>query len=214
MGVPLTINNAQRKDPSGSLTREKFLLPETRLVAGLRLEGRSNEEIVQLAYDQNLFQFPSDRMRKDIARVCLRRLDSLGSERLTCVLANGMPDQCRQANVYVMMRHYDLVRSLMVDEIGRRYQALDLAFSRVDLNAFMTNYQAEHEAAQGWAESTCGRIKGTLAAVLHEGGYISKPLRTNVPCAINRILLDPEVEAGIRQNHDEAMLVAFDCLGE
>lgn len=204
----------KHKDPSGSLTREKFLLPEIRLVAGLRLEGKADSEIVQIAYDQNIFQFPTNRMRKDIARVCLRRLDSLGSERLTRVLATGTPDQRRQANVYAMMRHYDLVRALMVGEVGRRYQTLDLSLSRTDLNAFMTRYRDEHEDAQSWADSTCQRIKGTLAAVLHEGGYISKPLRAGTVCTLNRILLDPEVEDGMRENHDEPLLVAFDCLGE
>lgn len=205
--------NNQKRDNSGSLTREKFLLPEMRIVAGLVVDGVEDDDIVEKAFAENLFQFPTDRMSRDIARVCLRRLSSLASEPLTRILATGTPDQRRQTNVYTMMRHYDLVRALMVEEIARRYELLDYAFSRVDLNAFMTRYQVEHEAAAGWKDSTCKRIKGTLAGILHEGGYISEPLRGQKSCTLNRIMVDPDVEQGIRDNGDAAWLAAFGVMG-
>ena len=48
---------AKRKD--GSLSREHFSLREFRLVAKLRFEGAADEEIVERAVSENLFQYPT-----------------------------------------------------------------------------------------------------------------------------------------------------------
>lgn len=198
---------ANTKDHSGSLTREKFLLPETRTVARLLLDGLTRDEIVAKAKDENIFQFPTTRMAANIANVCLARLDGLEDGPVTRILATGTPDQARQANVYLMMRHYDLVRALLADELGRRYAMLDYSFTAMDLNAFVTSYREAHPDTASWADSTVKRIKGTLRHILLEGGYIAKPRSEE----LQTIFLDPDVEDAIRAGGDESMLPAFNC---
>ena len=197
-----------KKDNSGSLTREKFLLPETCIVAGLRLAGVSDEEIVRRAVDDNIFQFPTTKMSARIARCCLARLDSLDNEQLVSLLASGTPEQKRQANIYAMMRHYELVRLFMVDEIGSRFQSLDYSFTKVDMNAFFTRYQCVNPKATDWVDSTVKRIKGVLMTVLYEGGYLSSTGSTTLVPPF----LDYDVECGIRANGDSAWLPAFNCM--
>ena len=54
----------------GGLTREQFLYHETKTVARLMVdEALSDEEIVQRVIEENLFQFPTERMIKNIANV-------------------------------------------------------------------------------------------------------------------------------------------------
>ena len=66
---------AKRKD--GSLSREHFSLREFRLVAKLRFEGADDEEIVRLAVDENIFQYPTLSNAARMARTMLLRLSSL-----------------------------------------------------------------------------------------------------------------------------------------
>lgn len=196
------------KDNSGSLTREKFLLSETCIVAGLRLAGVSEEEIIRRAVDENVFRFPTTKMSKDIARVCLRRLNSLDSQKAISLLANGTPDQQRQTNIYTMMRHYDLVRCFMVDEIGGRFRMLDYTFEPMNMNAFFTRYLETRDSAQTWAESTQKRIKSVLMHILREGGYLESTFSTTLVPPF----LDYEVEEAIRANGDTGWLPAFNCM--
>jgi len=59
----------------GGLTREQFLYHETKTVARLMVdEALSDEEIVQRVIEENLFQFPTERMIKNIANVWLQVL--------------------------------------------------------------------------------------------------------------------------------------------
>ena len=61
----------------GSLTREQFLLRELRIVADLRTQGVPDDQIIQRVQRENLFQYRTERMLADRARVCLQRLDAL-----------------------------------------------------------------------------------------------------------------------------------------
>ena len=101
------------------ITREQFLLRETRIVAGMRLDGLANEEIVTRTVDENLFQYPTTRMIRNIAGVCTKRLDALGSDALVRVIATGEPEAAAQANLYAMMRTYPLVRCHRNDAFAR-----------------------------------------------------------------------------------------------
>lgn len=55
----------------GSLTREQFLLREMHIVAGLRLRGEQDDDIVERVRRENLFQYGTERMLADrAAYVC------------------------------------------------------------------------------------------------------------------------------------------------
>lgn len=191
----------------GTLTREKFLAKELHLVAQMRLKGATNEQIIAAAVEDNLFQFPTTKESRSIARACLNRLDALESDELTKLAAYGTAVQLTQVNIYAMMQHYRLMRAFMIDEIGMRYKIYSPLFTSMDMNAFMTRYQAEHEEARDWSEATTARIKGTLHHCLIEGGYLRPKSEELCP-----ILLDYEVEQAIRSIGDREALSAFNCL--
>lgn len=61
----------------GVLTREQFLPHEMRIVAALRMQGASDEQVIVRVKSENLFQYPTERMVANRATVCLRRLDAI-----------------------------------------------------------------------------------------------------------------------------------------
>ena len=66
---------------NGAITREQFLMRETRVVAQLRLdEGLTDQQIVSRVVEQNLFQYPTERELKSISRACARRLRALSDD--------------------------------------------------------------------------------------------------------------------------------------
>lgn len=204
----------------GSLTREQFLLREMHIVAGLRLRGEQDDDIVERVRRENLFQYGTERMLADRARVCLRRLDALknadgapesleAAARLTEIIACGLPDAAAQANLYAMMRSYDLVRAFVGTEIGGRLASLNYSFTRADMNAFFTHYQLENPNTAEWSDSTVTRIKSTLSACLVNSGMLDSTQGGH----LSPIMLDFDVEAAMNANGDANMAAALAGMG-
>ena len=111
-------------------------------MAKLIREGYSREEILQKISDENLFQFPTERMVNNLVGVCFKRIDALESENLVDLLANSSVDIAKQINLYAMMKYNRIVWDFMTTVIGEKYRTQDFEFSRKDLNekVYGTNY--------------------------------------------------------------------------
>lgn len=195
---------AKRKD--GSLSREHFSLREFRLVAKLRFEGAADEEIVERAVSENLFQYPTLSNAARMARTMLLRLASLNDEGLVGLAARGPKEHAAVINLYAMMRVYPLVREFMMQEIASRFRTLDYSLTYADTNAFITRYQVERRAnAEPWTESTVKRIAGVLREALVGAGMLAD---TNSE-ELLPFFMDPALEDTFYRNGDQQWLAAF-----
>ena len=61
---------------NGALTREQFMFQEMRIIARLRIKGFSDQEILDRVFQENLFQYPTEREIKSKCRACLKRLEN------------------------------------------------------------------------------------------------------------------------------------------
>lgn len=193
---------------SGSLTMEQFLFYETRIVAKLMVDdGLSEEEIINRVLDENIFQFPTERKIKRIARACIRRLNGLNDPGLVGVIAHSPVEVAKQACLYAMMKQYKLVWDYMVTVIGEKYREQDFSYGRMDLNVFFMRLQEQDDEVASWSEATVKKLKSVLNRILIENEYIDGPRATK----LNPVLISSEVENAIRANGDEIALPAFNC---
>lgn len=209
-GFDMTRSVEPKLRGSGQLTREQFLLREIRLVARLRLEGLSDEEILAQSVDDNLFQYPTTRQSRNIASVCIARLDNIGQPDLARLLAQGegTPEDAAQCNLYAMARTYRLVRQFLVEEIGTRYRTFNFTFGRIDMNAFFTRLAMEDERVAAWSEGTVSKLKTVIRSSLVQAGFLSDVSSEDlIP-----IYLSQRVRNGIVANGDEDLLPAFNCM--
>lgn len=190
---------------SGSLTREQFLFYETRVVARLLADGLAREEILRAVKQDNLFQFPTERMVASICNTCLRRLEGLNSAELVQALAVGAQEDAKLINLYAMMRDNRIVWDFMVSVIGEKYRTQDYELTLSDLNMFFLHLQEQNDQIAAWSDSTVRKIKQVLKRCLLECGYLesakSPRLAPVFPC--------PALVAAIRQNRDTEALAAF-----
>lgn len=190
---------------NGGLTREQFLFYEIRIAAKFYKDGIDLEDALKEITTQNLFQFPTEREIKSIARACYRRLDALENAQLVQELAEAPTDIAKQINLYAIMRDNRLVWDFMIEQIGEKYRAQDLSFTRKDLNMFFTQLQAQDEKVASWSERTIQKIKGVLVRCLVETGYLDNHRDTT----LHPVYLYDELRQGILANGDEAALPAF-----
>ena len=147
---------------NGGLTREQFLFYEIKVVAKLLVEGMNIDDAILKIKNENLFQFPTERMIVNIANVCYRRLQALDSENLIYVLATSSVDVAKQVNLYAMMKQNRIVWDFMVTVIGEKYRTQDFSFTKKDMSAFMFQLQEQNADVATWSDSTIQKIKQVL----------------------------------------------------
>ena len=192
---------------NGGLTREQFLFYEIRIVASLLLQGLSRDEILVKIKEENLFQFPTERMIDNIAKVCFRRIDALNSETLIEHLAFSSVDIAKQINLYAMMKYNRIVWDFMCTVIAEKFRTQDFSFTKKDINLFFFRLQEQNEAVASWSDQTINKIKQVLIKSLFECGYIDSVKSET----LNIVNIVPELEDAIKENNDFAALSAFNC---
>ncbi|WP_294412118.1 DUF1819 family protein [uncultured Ruminococcus sp.] len=195
------------KHYSGGLTREQFLFYEIRLVASLICENNSRDEIYNRIMQENLFQYPTERMIRSMTNICFKRIDSLASQMLMEHLANASTAVAKQINLYAIMRENGIVYDFMTDVIGEKMRTQQMDFSHKDINSFFDTLQEYYPAAADWSESTRAKLRQVLTRFLVECEYLDN-VRSQ---ALKPVFLFPELEEGIRQLSDETALCAFNC---
>lgn len=222
-----TVDVTTKSVRGGVLTREQFLPHEMRIVAALRMQGASDEQVIVRVKSENLFQYPTERMVANRATVCLRRLDAMvptdavcaargidpktaveAASSLTRLMASGTPTQADQAIFYSMICRYDIVRELVLVEMGERLQNFDYAFTAVDLNAFMTRFTTEYPDAARWTEATVKRIKGSLRQTLRHAGLIGEGQGPESE-RLSPLFLDSDVERALVQLGEQSLIAAL-----
>ena len=196
----------------GSITREQWLVDETRTVARLRLEDPSFLDTRALAahiLENNLFQYPTEREVGSIARACARRLDALSTdperrERLTRLIAHGTIEQLRQANLYALMRDNRLVWDFMTCVVESKFSLLDMHLGKAEIATFLEGLHAQDERVASWSPATLNKIRQVLAQCLEQCGMYDRKTEQ-----LSTLLLDYDLENLIRENGDAGILPAF-----
>lgn len=195
------------KHYSGGLTREQFLFYEIRTVASLLIAGNERTAIYDKVKQENLFQYPTERMVRSMTNICFKRIDALTSQTLTEHLASASAAVAKQINLYAIMRENGIVYDFMTDVIGDKLRTQQMDFSHKDINSFFDTLQKYYPAAADWSESTRAKLRQVLTRFLVECEYLDN-VRSQ---ALKPVFLYPELEEGIRQLGDEAALCAFNC---
>lgn len=190
---------------NGGLTREQFLFNEARIVAKLKLENKSDDEIINEVCTNNLFQYPTERMIRNLVQVCLRRIDELGNMSLVNILANGSYESAKQVNFYALLKKELLLREFMMEVVADKFRYKEYTFSKSDVLTFLHRLQEQDDAVASWSDSTVQRIRQIIVKMMVEVGYLDK----HDSKMLNDILLDYELERGIVDNGDSAYLPIF-----
>ena len=190
---------------SGALTREQFMFQEMRITARLKLEGLIDQDIIVKVYEDNLFQYPTEREIKSKCRACLKRLDCIADMPYVLdVLANGTIGEAKQAALVALMCQSLLMQDFMVTVIGDKYRRLDMTLTRRDMNLFFERLAEQSEDGTSWSEQTIKKLKVVIRACLRETEYIQGTEETLYP-----VLLGDKFAAALKEAGYRHFLPAF-----
>lgn len=189
----------------GSITREQFLFYETRTTAKLLNEGLNEDEVINQIVSDNLFQYPTEKSVKVVARGCIRRLKALNNPELIRAIANEPSEVAKQICLYTMMKQYRLVWDFMITVIGNKYEKYDMSFGKIDMNTFFIRLQEQDDAVASWSDSTIKKVKQVLVKILVENEYLDSTKADH----LNPVWLQPILENAIKTAGDDIALKAF-----
>lgn len=157
--------------------------------------------------EENLFQYPTEKAIRRIARACLIRLHSLNDDSLITAIAQQPQDEAKQLCLYALMKQHRVVADFMLTVIGDKYRQQDYTFSRMDLNVFFLRLQEQDDAVALWSDTAITKIKQILMRILVDTEYLDNTKSQR----LNPVFLYSALENAIRLHGDEAMLPAFNC---
>lgn len=192
---------------NGCLTAEQFLFYEMRIVSKQYLENKSVEDIIEYVKQDNLFQYPTERMINRLTRACYKRLAALGNNKLIYEVANAPVEVAKQINLYAMMRYNRLIREFMEGIVGEKYRQQDFSYTKKDINMFFSRLQEQNDDVAAWSNQTIMKLKQVLTKCLIETEMLDSVKDTT----LNPIFISTELETGIRENNDLTALAAFNC---
>lgn len=201
---------------NGSLTREQFLLREMRITARTLIQERFDQDrAIEHICTDNLYQYPTEREQRSIARACIRRLmgvssDAMTREALIDLVANGSSEQAAQVVVYALMCDNRLVWEFMTILVAERYSAHDLTLTNQDITSFVNGIAASNETVAGWSDATRNKIRQVLNRMLVDAGF-KENVRTS---ELLPVYLDAELAHIMQANGDAPALAAFGARGE
>ena len=190
-----------------SVTREPLLFYEMRTTACLLSDGLSDDKAIEQIVAENLFQYPTERSVRRMARACVTRLRNMTDNEMITAIAGQPQDVSKQLCLYAMMKQHRLVLDFMLTVIAEKYRQQNFAFSKMDLNVFFLRLQEQDDGVATWSDSTITKLKQIFVRMLVDTEYLDDPKADH----INPVLASSILENAIRSNGDEAMLPAFNC---
>ena len=158
---------------NGALTREQFMFQEMRIIARLRIKGFSDQEILDRVFQENLFQYPTERESKRKCRACLKRIDSMADIPFAIeALANSAIGEAKQAALVALMCQSLLMQDFMINVIGEKYRRLDMTLTRRDMNLFFDRLAEQDDNVASWSDQTIEKLKAVIRACLRDTEYI------------------------------------------
>ena len=192
---------------SAVITREQFLFYEMRTTAKLMESKLKDNEVIEEIVQDNLFQYPTEKSVRRMARACIRSLRALDSSELISAIASQPSDVSKQICLYAMMKQYRLVWDFMITVIGSKYECCDMSFNRSDINSFFMRLQEQDDWVATWSDSTIKKLKQVLSKLLVDNEYLDSADAEK----LNPVLICSVLENAIRDCGDTKALSAFNC---
>lgn len=178
-----------------------------RTTARLLSDGVSDDEAIDQIVAENLFQYPTEKSVRRMAKACVTRLHNTKDNEMITAIADQPQDVSKQLCLYAMMKQHRLVLDFMLTVIAEKYRQQNFAFGKIDLNVFFLRLQEQDDGVATWSDSTITKLKQIFVRMLVDTEYLDDIKADH----INPVLASSILENAIRSNGDEAMLPAFNC---
>jgi hypothetical protein len=160
------------KPYKASLTGQPFLFSEMRIVARMRIDGMTDDEIMEKVWNENLFQCNGRKGVRRTMNAVLLRLNAL-DDTLLSLVAEGLADAAKVAVIYSIMKTSRLFREFMYHVYMPNARLSDGRVGRTEVDAFFRMLQEQDDTVASWSPSTVQKLQQVIVKILADAGLIN-----------------------------------------
>lgn len=154
-----------------SLSGERSLLKELRIVFNLLNHSYSLDEIKNKVYEDNLFQYSSTSSIQRVFSAIKKRIKNIDSELIKLFISESYDTQSI-INLYLIMKSNKLIFDFMYEVIKDKYFFYDFQLKDSDINKFFEVKKIQVPEIANWSEKTIKRTKTEIKKILYDAGIL------------------------------------------
>ena len=157
---------------SADITAGSLLLTETKVVAGLLLDGHDFKEIGKLVESQNVLQKRSTSSATRIYLLIKHRLELFDNE-LWSMIYYGDSETSRMAALAATIKNSRILGDFMLFVLKEKYQLFEKSMSKNAWDRFIDDCKMRNPDMPAWTDKTAKKIGDCVYRILAETGYLS-----------------------------------------
>ena len=156
-----------------------LLLHESRIIAGLLLQGLDARTIQQQVRERNALQKRSPASAKRQARLIVNRLHRFDPA-LWRLVHEGTFEQTTQALLVAAIEQHKIVGDFVYTVVGEKHRTFQKTVSNTDWSAYFEQCAQRDASITAWRESTRTKIKTVVFRILAEAKIIDSARRKHL----------------------------------
>ena len=183
---------------SSTLSRNRFLFFEMKIIAKLKLQGLNDQEIQRKVKAENLFQYKTPSGIAKSLNMAMKRVAVL-DEFLLKVLAEGNSEKGRLIVLYSIWKMDPLLRDFFIEVVQDKFLTRQYHLADADLRKFFSEKTEQSPVVAGWTDRTFKDLREAYRRILIEVGMASRNNQTIHPLIISPSLLEYLTQIGEKQ---------------
>jgi hypothetical protein len=191
---------------NGEIVAGSLLVPESREIATLLLQGASEEEWYQAIIVHNVLQKRSPASAKRQASLIRKRLDLMTPEHWALV-KDGNAEVSNQALLAAADKHSCLLGDFMSNVCRQHWLTFNRTLSDKDWREFLETCSQVDLAVGEWTATTTSKLRQVVFRILAEAGYVDSTRKLN----LQPVSIVPEVRAYLTNHSEDYILQCMEC---
>ncbi len=180
----------QKRTYDGGIVAGSLLVPESREIARLLLEGEDKNAWKDAIMKGNILQKRSPQTAKIQGSLIQKRLLLMNPPHWE-MLVHGHSALATQAIMAAAIKHSHLIGDFMLSVVKEHWQTFQKSISNSDWHYFMEHCAQLDPRIDSWTDKTRAKLKQVVFRVLAEAGYINNTK--------SRLLQSVAIEPDLRQ---------------
>ena len=186
---------------NANLVKASLKLEESRVIAGLLLEGVDDAAWQKAILVDNLLQKRSPSTAKTFA-VFIRQRLSLVTPELWCLVRDGSNVVATQAVLAATIKHSRLLGDFLDLVVRDRLRLFKATLTSKDWDEFIEGCEARDAHAADWTPRVVDKLRQNVFRILGEAGYVAD----TKTLALQRMTVVPEIVRYLEENDERYVL--------
>jgi BrxA len=153
------------------ITAGSLKVAESRVIAGLLLDGVDDEGWRRAIYDQNVLQARNPATAKRVARLLRFRLETMSAD-LWCLIRDGSQTVSTHAILAAAVKHSSLLGDFLYLVVREQYHQFSQTLPKTLWEEYLEGCRAREAEMPMWHESTRKKLGTVTYHILEQSGYI------------------------------------------